>query len=47
MITNRWINRCALLVLMFMLYGIGIAAGRDQATLAHHNSPACHPNLKP
>lgn len=47
MLTNPWINRAALLVLMFMLYGIGIAAGRDQATMAHHNHPACHPNLKP
>jgi hypothetical protein len=42
-----WINRAAVLVLMFMLYGIGIATGRDQATMAHHAHPACHTNLKP
>ena len=47
MITNRFWNRAALLALMFMLYGVGIAAGRDQATLAHNQHPACHPGLKP
>lgn len=43
----NWINRFALLSLMFMLYGIGIAAGRDQATIDYNNHPACHPNFKP
>jgi hypothetical protein len=47
MITNRFWNRVGLLVLMFMLYGIGIAAGRDAAMLAHHQHPACNVNLKP
>lgn len=47
MINNPWLNRCAGLALMFMLYAVGIAAGRDQATLAHHQHPACHPGLKP
>jgi hypothetical protein len=47
MTNNLWINRFAALTLLFMMYGIGIAAGRDQATLAHHNHPACHQNLKP
>lgn len=47
MIDSRIWNRAALLVLMFMLYGIGVAAGRDQAVQAHHNHLACHPNLKP
>lgn len=47
MITNRFWNHVGLLVLMFMLYGIGIAVGRDQATLAHHQHPACHQGLKP
>lgn len=44
---NPWIKRFAVLAIMFGFYGIGIAAGRDQALLAHHNHPACHPNLKP
>jgi hypothetical protein len=47
MINNPWLNRCAVLVLMFGFYGIGIAAGRDEAKLAHYNHPACHTNLKP
>ena len=47
MITNRFWNRVGMLVLMFMLYGIGIAVGRDQAILAHHQHPACHQGLKP
>jgi hypothetical protein len=40
---NPWIKRFAVLAIMFGFYGIGIAAGRDQA----HNHPACHQNLKP
>lgn len=47
MITNPWLNRCAVLALMFMLYGVGFAAGRDQAALEHRQHPACHLNLKP
>lgn len=47
MINNRWLNRCAVLAVMFMLYGVGVSAGRDQAAVAHHNHPVCHPNLKP
>ena len=44
---NPWIKRFAVLAIMFGFYGIGISAGHDQATLAHHQHPACHPNLKP
>jgi len=47
MINNALWNRIALVVLMFMLYGIGIAAGRDQAVQAHHSHAACNTNLKP
>jgi hypothetical protein len=47
MITNRWINRCAALALLFMMYAVGISVGRDQAAEAHHNHPACHQGLKP
>lgn len=47
MITNPTLNRVAALVLLVMVYAAGTAAGRDQATMAHHNHPACHPNLKP
>jgi hypothetical protein len=47
MVTNRWINRCAALTLLFMMYAVGISVGRDQAAEAHHNHPACHQGLKP
>lgn len=47
MITNPWINRITVLVVMFAIYAAGYAGGRDQATLAHLNHPACHTNLKP
>lgn len=47
MITNRFWNCAGLLVLMFMFYGIGVATGRDQAAMAHHQHPACHQGLKP
>lgn len=47
MISHRFWNHIAALVLLFMFYGIGIAVGRDQAVEAHHNHPACNRNLKP
>lgn len=47
MTTNPWINRAAALALLFMMYGVGVGVGRDEATLAHHQHPACHPGLKP
>jgi hypothetical protein len=47
MITNPWVNRITALVVLAAIYAAGYAGGRDQATLAHHNHPACHTNLKP
>ena len=47
MINNPWINRITVLVVMFAIYAAGYSGGRDQATLAHQQHPACHPNLKP
>jgi hypothetical protein len=47
MTTNPWLNRFAALTLLFMMYGVGISVGRDQAVQAHHNHPACHQGLKP
>jgi hypothetical protein len=41
MVTNPWINRCAALVLLFMIYAVGISVGRDQAAEAHHQHSAC------
>jgi hypothetical protein len=47
MVTNPWVNRITVLVVMFAIYAAGYAGGRDQATLAHHNHPTCNTNLKP
>jgi hypothetical protein len=47
MVTNLWVNRITVLVVMFAIYAAGYAGGRDQATLTHHNHPACNTNLKP
>ena len=47
MITNPWVNRISALLLLCVIYAAGYSGGRDQATLAHHNHPACNTNLKP
>jgi len=47
MLTNPWINRITVLVVMFAIYAAGYAGGRDAATLAHHQHPACNTNPKP
>lgn len=47
MITNPWVNRITVMVLLAVIYAAGYAGGRDNAILAHHQHPACHPNLKP
>lgn len=47
MITNIWLNRAAALACLLMVYAAGYSGGKDQATQAHHNHPACHANLKP
>lgn len=40
-------NRIAALVLLAMVYAAGATIGHERAVEAHHNHPACHPNLKP
>jgi hypothetical protein len=47
MITHPIVNRITVLVVMFAIYAAGYAGGRDQATLAHNQHPACNVNLKP
>lgn len=47
MLTNPWVNRITALVVLLAVYAAGYAGGRDQATLARHQHPACHTNLKP
>jgi hypothetical protein len=46
MITNPWINRITVLLLLCVIYAAGYSGGRDQATL-RFNRPACNTNLKP
>ena len=47
MLANPWINRISAVLLLAVIYAAGYSSGRDAATLAHHQHPACHPNLKP
>jgi len=47
MVTNPWINRITVLVTLAAIYAAGYAGGRDAATLAQQQHPACHQNLKP
>ena len=47
MIKNHFWNSVAALVLLFMVYAAGMAAGKDAAVQAHNNHPACNTNLKP
>lgn len=43
MIHNPWLNRCAALALLLMVYAAGYAGGKEQATLANH----CYTELRP
>jgi len=47
MIISPWINRFAVLVLLFCVYAAGIAGGRDQAVADYQNHATCHQELKP
>jgi heme A synthase len=47
MVTNPWINRITAIVVLLAIYAAGYAGGRDAATMARLNHPACHGNLKP
>lgn len=47
MVTNPWINRIAVMAMMFAIYAVGYADGRDNAVQAYNNHPACNTNLKP
>lgn len=47
MVTNPWVNRITVLVVLAAIYAAGYAGGRDAATMARLNHPACQGNLKP
>lgn len=47
MITNPWINRITALVILAAIYAVGYVGGKEQATIAHRQHPACFANFKP
>ena len=47
MITNPFVNRLAVIVLMFAVYAAGISNGREQTVLTAQSKPICQQVLKP
>ena len=47
MITNPFVNRLAVIVLMFAVYAAGISNGREQTVLTAQSEPVCQQVLKP
>jgi hypothetical protein len=45
--SNPWINRLGILVLLLAVYTAGRVDGREQATASFRNHPACHQEVKP
>ena len=47
MINNPFINRLAVIVLMFAVYAAGVSGGREQTMLSAQGEPVCQQVLKP
>jgi hypothetical protein len=47
MINNPFVNRLAVIVLMFAVYAAGISNGREQTVLTAQGKPVCQQVLKP
>jgi hypothetical protein len=47
MITNPFVNRLAVIVLMFAVYAAGISSGREQTVLIAQGTPVCQQVFKP
>lgn len=47
MVTNVWINRISVLVVLVAIYAVGYAGGREQTELKFQQHPAAHLPLKP
>ena len=47
MITNPFVNRLAVIVLMFAVYAAGVSGGREQTVLDAQGTPICQQVLKP
>ena len=47
MINNPFVNRLAVIVLMFAVYAAGVSGGREQTVLTAQGEPVCQQVLKP
>ena len=47
MISNPFVNRLAVIALMFAVYAAGISNGREQTVLTAQSEPVCQQVLKP
>ena len=47
MINNPFVNRLAVIVLMFAVYAAGVSGGREQTVLTAQGTPVCQQALKP
>jgi hypothetical protein len=47
MINNPFVNRLAVIVLMFAVYAAGVSGGREQTVLTSQGKPVCQQVLKP
>ena len=47
MINNPFINRLAVIVLMFAVYAAGVSSGSEQTALTAQGEPVCQQVLKP
>jgi hypothetical protein len=46
-ISNPFVNRLAVIALMFAVYAAGISNGREQTVLTAQSEPVCQQVLKP
>jgi len=47
MINNPFVNRLAVIILMFAVYAAGVSGGREQTVLTAQGKPVCQQVLKP
>jgi hypothetical protein len=45
--TKSWTTCIGILAILFLVYGVGYAGGRDQALQNYQNQTVCNSNLKP
>lgn len=47
MINNPWVNRVAVLTMMFMIYAAGYDSGKNQTAFASQQAGPCKTVVKP